>query len=249
MKKMIKHFGLLLTLCLLTSTSKAKEILMAFSLDIPPYIFQEYDKGIEIDMINAALAVRGHVIKPVYFPLGRIPLAFRNETVDAVMGDMGVDLSLYGGFYADPAIIYQNVFITLHKNNMTIREPKDLDGLRVVSFQESEKRYPKWMKKVKDEKRLYGVSNQMSQVRLLLLERYDVVLSDKYIFKYFLKELQDKSKQPDVLLDEHNFLDLNTDNYRPIFRDEKIRDDFNFGLEQIKKTGQYQKIYSFYLNN
>jgi polar amino acid transport system substrate-binding protein len=247
MRITIKHSVLLFTLCLFVSASKAKEVVMAFSLDIPPYIFQKYDNGIEIDMINAALAVRGHVVKPVYFPLGRLPFAFRSETVDAVTGDIGVDLTPFGGFYADPAIIYQNVFITLRKNNKTIKEPKDLDGLKVVSFQGAEKRYPQWMQKVKDEKRLYGISNQMTQVKLLLLGRYDVVLSDKYIFKYFLKELQDKSKQPEVLLDVHNFLDLNTDNFRPIFRDEKIRDDFNFGLSQIKQTGQYQKIYDFYL--
>tara|TARA_R110001583_G_scaffold67490_8_gene192955 strand:- start:3033 stop:3779 length:747 start_codon:yes stop_codon:yes gene_type:complete len=247
MKKSSKHYSFLLVLSLFTTLSKASEVIMAFSLDIPPYIFQKYDKGIEIDMINAALAVKGHVLKPVYFPLGRIPLAFSNKTVDAAMGDMGVDLSPYGGFYAEPAIIYENIFITLQKNNITIKEPKDLDNLTLVGFQGAEKRYPKWLEKMKDEKRFYGISSQITQVKLLLLGRYDVVLSDRHIFNYFFKKEASQNTVQPILLDEHTFSGANLNDYRPVFRDKTIRDDFNFGLSQIKKTGQYQKIYDFYL--
>ncbi len=84
---------------------------MAFGQEIPPYIFQKHNKGIEIDIISAALAYKGHTLKPMYFPLGRVPIAFKSKIVDAAMGDMGIDLNTHGGFYADPAIIYHNVFL------------------------------------------------------------------------------------------------------------------------------------------
>jgi polar amino acid transport system substrate-binding protein len=35
--------------------------------------------------------------------------------------------------------------------------------------------------------------------------------------------------------------------YRPVFHDKKVRDDFNLGLAHIRATGAYQAIYDKYL--
>ena len=220
---------------------------MAFSQEIPPYIFEKQDKGIEIDIISAALAYKGHTLKPAYYPLGRIPIAFRNNLVDAAMGDMGVDLKLSGGFYANPAVIYDNVFITLKKRNISIKTPRDLDSLHVVSFQGAEKRYPNWLKKVEDEHRFFGISDQLAQVKLLHLGRFDVVLSDRYIFNYFVKKMSLISELELKEVDEHNFTTANPEDYRPVFREQKIRDDFNVGLMKLKESGELQKIYDKYI--
>ncbi|MFT5759901.1 MAG: polar amino acid transport system substrate-binding protein [Alteromonadaceae bacterium] len=230
------------------STAYADSVLMAFSHNIPPYIFEKKDKGIEIDIIAAALAYKGHSLKPRYFPLSRIPLAFKGKWVDAAMGDMGVDLIPHGGFYANPTIIYENVFITLKNQNIVIGKPEDLDSLTIVSFQGAEKRYKSWLEKANNEKRFYGTSNQYSQVKLLYFKRYDVVLSDRYIFKYFLKQLQLTDDAFKLSVDEHKFITANPLDYRPIFRDKKVRDDFNEGLQAIKKSGEFKKIYDKYMN-
>lgn len=232
---------------MLTSFTNAKEVYMAFSQEIPPYIFQKLNKGIQIDVISAALAHKGHTLKPLYFPLGRVPIAFKGELVDAVMGDMGVDLKSSGGFYADPAVIYNNVFYTLKSKNLSINKPSDLDELRVVSFQGAENWYPKWLNKVQDEKRLYGISDQLTQVKLLHYERYDVVLSDRYIFKYFVKEMMLMSGLEIHEVDEHKFAEMDPEHFRPVFRDKEIRDDFNLGLAKIKENGQFQSIYDKYI--
>lgn len=225
----------------------AKEVLMAFSQEIPPYIFEKHDKGIEIDIISAALAYKGHTLKPLYFPLGRIPISFRHNVVDAAMGDMGVDLKLYGGYYANPAVIYDNVFITLKSRNISIKTPKDLDSLQVVSFQGAEKRYPYWLKKVAEEGRFFGISDQLSQVKLLHLGRYDVVLSDHYIFKYFVEQMKLMNIQKVYDVDVHKFTTAIPENYRPVFRDKEVRDDFNLGLKKLKESGEFQKIYNNYI--
>jgi len=240
---------LLLFMLLSPAICSAKEVVMAFSQDIPPYIFQKDNNGIEIDIITAALAQKGHTLKPLYFPLGRVPKAFKNKLVNAAMGDMGVDLSSHHAFYAEPAVIYSNVFITLSKRNISIKTPADLDGLTVVAFQGAEKRYPKWLTKVKQENRYFSVNNQLTQVKLLNLDRFDVVLSDKYIFKYFVRQLNLVSDLHNIHFDEHIFSKSNPLDYRPVFRSEKIRDDFNQGLRKIKETGQFQRIYDFYLAN
>ena len=245
---MVIKYNVILLSIFLSCFANADEILMAFSKEIPPYIFEKQNKGIEIDIISSALAYSGHTLKPIYFPLGRIPYAFTNKLVDAAMGDMGVDLESQGGFYANPAVIYDNVFITLKNKKILIETPNDLDLLKVVSFQGAEKRYPKWLKKVKEENRFYGVSDQLTQVKLLNFGRYDVVLSDRYIFNYFAKQLQSNNVLEIKDVVEHKVITEKKEDYRPVFRNKKIRDDFNTGLQKLKESGEFQKIYDNYIN-
>ncbi|TWX56352.1 ABC transporter substrate-binding protein [Colwellia hornerae] len=221
---------------------------MAFSKEIPPYIFEHNNSGIEIDIITAALAHKGHTLKPVYFPLGRIPYAFSNKLVDAVMGDIGVNLKSQGGFYAKAAVIYDNVFITLKSSAISLKKPTDFDLLSVVSFQGAEKRYPKWLKKVKEQDRFYGVSDQLTQVKLLYFGRYDVVLSDRYIFRFFAKKLKLMHGLDVQEVVEHKLTIDKPMDYRPVFRDKNIRDDFNFGLNKVKESGEFERIYSKYIS-
>ncbi|MGB2740739.1 MAG: ABC transporter substrate-binding protein [Cognaticolwellia sp.] len=248
MKRISLKYCVLFISAMLSFLTEAKDVVMAFSQEIPPYIFQQQNNGIEIDIISAALAHKGHTLKPLYFPLGRIPIAFSHHLVDAAMGDMGVDLKLHGGFYAEPAVIYDNIFITLKSRNISIKVPSDLDLLSIVSFQGAEKRYPKWLKKVDEEKRFYGVSDQLTQVKLLRFGRYDVVLSDRYIFRYFAKQVPILKVLEQDEFEEHNFnLMINPKNYQPIFRDKQVRNDFNQGLKVLKESGEFQKIYDAYM--
>lgn len=229
------------------SKASSQEIVMAFSQEIPPYIIEATNSGIEIDIISAALAYKGHTLIPLYFPLGRVPIAFSNKLVDAAMGDMGTHLK--DGFYANPAIIYDNIFITLKSRNITINKPSDLDSLHVASFQGADKRYPNWLKKVVIENRFFGVSDQLKQVKLLQFGRSDVVLSDRYIFKYFVNKIELNSDLDISDVDEHNFITVDPMDYRPVFRDKKVRDDFNLGLKYLKESGEFQKIYDQYLES
>jgi polar amino acid transport system substrate-binding protein len=108
---LVLNYAAFMVCILLPCFIKAEEVLMAFSKEIPPYIFERNNNGIEIDIISAALAYKGHSLKPQYFSLGRVPYAFTNKLVDAAMGDMGIDLKSKGGFYANPAVIYDNVLL------------------------------------------------------------------------------------------------------------------------------------------
>lgn len=60
-------------------------------------------------MTGEALAYRGHRLVPRYFPLARVPLAFRQGEVQAAMTDLGQDLSPQGAHYGEPAVLYRNV--------------------------------------------------------------------------------------------------------------------------------------------
>ncbi len=90
-------------------------------------------------------------------------------------------------------------------------------------------------------------SNQELQVQTLYRGRYDVVLSDRNIFRYFMLKRKADSGEALKEIDIHEFMQVNPSDYRPIFRSPKIRDDFNIGLMILKQSGRFQDIYDKYL--
>lgn len=222
---------------------------MAFGEKIPPFCFPESNSGIEVDIMREALAFRGHVLRPFYYSFARIPVAFKAGYVAAAMTDLGEDMTAFGAFYGDPAVFYDNVFVSLKERNLLIRTPQDLRGLTVVAFPGAAKRYPEWLSAVKKEGHYFEQNNQELQVLTLNAGRYDIVLSDRNIFNYFSSMLvlhKDFHPKPVV---KQSFVKFNALHYRPVFRDENIRDDFNAGLRHLKETGRFDAIYRSYLGN
>jgi polar amino acid transport system substrate-binding protein len=243
----VKPFVPFIMLLVACSRAEADEVTMAFGDSLPPYILAESNSGIEIDVVSAALAYRKHVLVPRYLPMARITAAFRDRQVDAVMMDVGEDLSKYG-HYAEPPVLYDNVFITLKQRGIRIRKPSDLDKLTVMSFVGAAARYPEWLGRGTKGGLHKERNNQAVQPVLLNLGRYDVVLSDRNIYKYY--ELMERRRnaafhaQP---VEEHAFTVENPRHYRPVFRDPAIQRDFDEGLKYLKKSGRYQAIFDRYL--
>lgn len=225
----------------------AANVTMAFGEKIPPFCFPETNSGIELEVVGLALAYKGHVLIPKYFPFARVPLAFIDGEVNAAMTDLGMDLSKKGGYYGEPAVFYDNVFITLKEKKIIIKKPEDLKGHTVISFPGAIKRYPKWLEQVKKDGNYTEVNNQELQVLTLNKGHYDIVLSDKNIFKYFAIKIKRETGVPIKEVEEHSFVEFNPNDYRPVFRDKGIRDDFNAGLKHIKGNGRYLAIYDKYL--
>lgn len=230
-----------------SASSMAATITMAFGEKIPPFCFPESDSGIELEVIGEALAFRGHTLEPRYFPLARVPLAFRRGEVDAAMTDLGQDLSEAGAHYGNPAVIYHNVFVSLKSRHLDIKKPEDIKGLSIVAFQGAAQRYPEWLAESQKDGLYFEQNNQELQVLGLNKGRYDLVLSDRSIYRYFELLLERTSLFKAKSVDMHQFTEEDPQNYRPVFRDPQIRDDFNAGLEQLKASGRYQAIYDHYL--
>lgn len=225
------------------------EVSMAFGEQIPPFCFPETDSGIELDVLREALAFRGHTLKPKYYPFVRVPMAFKSGSVDAAMTDLGEDMEKAGAFYGDPAVFYDNVFVTLTARHLSIKTPADLHGLTVIAFAGALKRYPEWLEPVKKEGRYFEQNNQSLQVMTVNAGHYDVALSDKNIYKYFTLLLKGSKNFPAKPVTLHHFVKLNPMDYRPVFRDQGVRDDFNAGLKQLKSSGRFNAIYKKYLGD
>jgi len=227
----------------------ADEIVMAFGERIPPFCFPETNSGIELEIIGAALAYKGHVLKPSYFPFARIPIAFRAHAVAAAMTDLGEDMDKLGAHYGSPAVFYDNVFISLKERHLGISKPEDLRNLTVISFAGAARRYPEWLAQAQKEGRYFEQNDQALQVLTLDKGRYDLVLSDRNIYRYFSLQLAKEKGIHLKPVEEHSFVKLNPQDYRPVFWDARIRDDFNAGLKHIKETGQFDAIYRKYLGD
>jgi polar amino acid transport system substrate-binding protein len=228
---------------------QAANISMAFGEKIPPFCFPETDTGIELDVMREALAFRGHVLVPRYFSFARIPVAFKARDVDAAMTDLGEDMTAWGALYGDPAVYYDNMFFTLSERKLVIRKPEDLQGLSVLSFPGGAKRYPLWLDSVKRAGRYYEQNDQALQVLTLDRGRYDIILSDRNIFRYFTTVLKLNNSFRPKAVTAHGFVKLDPMDYRPVFWDKKVRDDFNAGLKNLKDTGRFEAIYQKYLSD
>lgn len=240
---------LLGALCAWNLAAGADTVTMAFGEKIPPFCFPETDSGIEVEILREALAFRGHTMKPHYYPFARIPVAFKAGDVDAAMTDLGEDMEKWGAFYGDPAVFYDNVFISLKERHLVIKTPDDLQGLTVISFAGAAKRYPEWLDAVKKAGHYFEQNDQALQVLTLDRGRYDIVLSDRNIFRYFTQQLKlNKSFHPKPVV-EQGFVKFNPMDYRAIFRDKKIRDDYNAGLKNLKDSGRFNAIYQKYLGD
>jgi polar amino acid transport system substrate-binding protein len=243
---MIFRFLALLAIAL---PAGAATVRMAFGDNLPPYILVSSSSGIEVDIVREALAYRGHVLQPVFMPMGRIPVTFTVGKADAIMMDVGQDMQAAGGQYGDPPVVYDNALFTLASRGLAIRQPADLRTLWVMSFVGAARRYPDWLGPLQRTRYYVEHNNQSVQPLLLALGRYDVVVCDRTIFTYFSRQ-QEKSdpkfRMPAVA--EHPLPAADARAYRPVFRSAKVRDDFNAGLAFLHKSGRYDAIYKRYLD-
>ncbi len=240
---------LLLLLLSIAVPAGAATVRMAFGDNLPPYILVASSSGIEVDIVKEALAYRGHVLQPLFMPMGRIPVVFLSGKADAIMMDVGQDMRAAGGSYAEAPVVYDNVMYTLARRRLSLKKPADLHKLWIMSFIGAATRYPEWLGKLEHTKFYVERNNQSVQPQLLALGRYDMVVSDRTIFSYYskLQERRDPGfHMPPV--DAHLLPAPNARDYRPVFRDARLRDDFNAGLAWLRKSGRYGAIYQMYLD-
>ena len=223
--------------------SEAKEINLAVGFSVAPYIIQESDSGIELDIIREALAYKGHSMKATYLPFIEIDRAMIDNNADAIATveeKIGID-----GHFSDHVITYTNYAISLASKGLSINSITDLADKSVTSFQLSTKYLgSEFAEMAKSNPRFREKEEHTLRIKLLFDGRIEVVIIDDNIFKYYSKEVADKT-DISQLVTMHDVFPKNK--YKVIFKDAAIRDDFNEGLKHLRESGQYQKVFDKYL--
>ncbi len=237
----MKNLFLFTVICLST-TIHAKEVKLGVGLSLPPYIIENQNSGMEYEIVDKALEVKGHKFVPVYLPFARVPVALESgQTEGALTINEGTGIKVC---YSEPHIVYQNFAISLKKNNFAISNISDLAKHSITAFQNA-KIYlgDDFAKMSQTNKNYVEDAQQIAQNKKLYMGRVDVVVGDKNIFNYYNQELKDVDTKQEVVF--HEIFPKTP--YKVGFKDEKICKDFNEGLKAIKENGTYDAIVKKYV--
>ena len=229
--------------CLLAATAaRADTVTVAVGLALPPYVLADNDRGAELDVVREALAVKGHELKPVYVPFREVVPMVVGGKVDASM-TLNEDSGAASLFYSDVHMIYQNVAVGLSEREITVESIADLGRYWVLGFQDAAKYLGDEFAHMSENNPRYGeTSRQKSQVSMLFKERVDLVVSDKNIFNWYRRQQERVNVKRPVT----QFALFPPTYYKVAFNHENLRDDFNAGLAELKKTGRYDQILEYY---
>lgn len=225
-------------------STQAENITMGFGESLYPYAIKEENKGMELDVIRAALAYKNHTLTPIFSPLHSLSTLFDKQRVDAINVTLKADLKRPHFYAKQPSIFYQDIMVTLETSGLKINTPNDLKGLRVFAFHSAHLYHPKWLAPLKEDPKYRESSLQSSQVSLLHLQRVDVIVADENIIQYYTDKIRKEGKVKLLPVTTHSF--AKPIPIKAIFAQQHIRDDFNEGLAHLKETGEYQKIIDGY---
>lgn len=238
--------GKFLVFCITVFAATAalgKELTLYTSNSIPPYVIENEDRGLAVDIVRRALSLKGYTVKFVVAPNKRVEQALRDRLCDGAYNLPRLDFPQV--FYSEPVLIYQDVVVTLAKNHFKIQQVSDLQGRTVVAYQNAAKFLgTDFGALAVNNPRYSEVANQRSQIDMLYVEnRADAIILERNIFSYYLTR-SDVAKMSKAEYALHTIFAP-----YPIyagFTSEKVRDDFSAGLKLIQGTGEYDTILQSY---
>jgi polar amino acid transport system substrate-binding protein len=253
--KSIGSFAFSLAIIVLTAAfhsppafAEAKTLTLAIGLTLPPYNIPEIKSGMELDIVKEALRLKGYKAIPRYVPLGQRMQELLNQTVDGVLTvtpDSGID-----AYYSAVHIVYQNVAVSLQKNHFTILTVEDLKDKSIAAFQEATVYLGKdYAAMAKTNDRYQEVGNQEAQVSLLYSGGADVIVMDKNIFSFFRHHYDYKNRDKNIDASQQVVIHriFPPSPFSVVFTDKQVRDDFDNGLAELRKSGRYDRIIEKYV--
>ncbi|NWF67238.1 MAG: transporter substrate-binding domain-containing protein, partial [Campylobacterales bacterium] len=239
-----------LLILLFTNSIFAKELTVAFGINKPPYMIDEISGiGLESEIVKEALKeYKINILQMNYKRLNEVLKSV--DDIDAVAGATINDF--YPFFKSNKYIEFQNFAITHKEANLTIDSFEDLKAKRVAAWQNAHKvlgdEFYKLFNPQSAKEHSPNYKEMLIQsewLKLFFDKELDVVLSDKNIFhwykNYFLQNTD---------IDKFVFHDLlhKATPYYVMFRDEKLKDEFNKNLQQMIIDGRYECIKNKYLS-
>jgi polar amino acid transport system substrate-binding protein len=222
----------------------AKEYKMVFSESTPPYVFKD-GSGIVLAIVKESLAHKGHTVSPIFVSIGRGFELFKHGYADGstiIQKSSGLE-----AFYSVDFMQYHNAVFALNKNHYGIKKMEDIKDYHSIAFQNAHKYLGEAFGQVsaKAGKKYSETADQKQQVYMLFKGRADIVIMDRHIFRFYRNQLIAENKiEANVGFDMFEL--FVPTKYQCAFKEKKARDDFNEGVEYLKKSGRYKKIYDEY---
>lgn len=216
---------------------------------MPPWVIQDNNEGITLDIIRKAFELSGIKVEPMYYPFARRLIAYSEGETDAV-SDINAGLlesqkNLKGNL-SSIAYTLENIGVSLKKNNFNFAKISDLAGHSIVAWQGASSVIGgEYAEMAKNNTSYKETVDQKVQINLLYAGRADMIQLDRQIFKYFKKKASEESK-----LDTSQPVDIfplfGKVDYGFLFRDKKNQEIFDKNLIKLKESGEYDKIFKKY---
>ncbi|WP_250656252.1 transporter substrate-binding domain-containing protein [Alkalimarinus coralli] len=238
---------LLTVFCLLglfAPSLNATEVSIAFSPHKPPYVIEDEGRGLEVDIVREALAVKGYTLKVDFFERAFLRNAIAYGRTDGAAGLVGADDGLY---YSEPYIGFQNSIISRAEDKIKLSSLSDLRGRRFSAWKGAHKVLGEEYNLATED----GASpsylefdNQLIQNKMFWSHRIDLLVIDHFVFNWYRRALSEDFITTGEIAN-HPLLPEKT-YYRIAFKDESIKEAFNHGLARLKRTGRYSELESHY---
>lgn len=238
-----------------TSSSANNRDLIMFSSDAPPHMIAATKGGIDIDIVKTILREMGHKVTVEFSPLKRAMEQVKKKEADVFLPTFLQD-DENNIFISDAFIQYRPMIFSLKKSALVIDNFADLKDLSIISFQGATGYFGEEFKRVTEQTSYTELHNMSKLPELLLMERFDIVVLDYYIFYYFLKMYQEQSslagKELFPLIDNYSSLIQRHDIIPQVnayvgFNDEQLRNQFNLQLEKFIADNRHNKIIEKYI--
>lgn len=247
-KRLVKSSLAMSFLLLANAVNSGEKITIAFGEVLAPWVLVDANQGIIVDLFAAAMTPLGYEVEPLYVPYARRTKAYQIGNID-VVSDMNLNtIKQYDlqGFFSDIAYSYENFAFSLHKNHYQFTQLSDLKNHSLLSWQDAAVHLGKEYAQMVSNHPRYGETfDQAIQVKMLFLERYEVIQMDAHIFAYYRSKLV-ASEEIDFSQKVDRFALFGDSPNGFLFKSEKLRDEFNRQLGWLKSTGEYQKIFARY---
>lgn len=226
-----------------------QRVRIALGDSLPPWVIQETNNGIIIDILRAALEPEDYVLEPVYVPYARRLISYEQKDVDIVcdinpniINEYELEGSLSRIVYA-----YENVAVSLKERALDISSIRDLFNLSVLGWQGSAEILGEEYARMARQNPDYNeIARQKTQVKMLLWGRVDVIQMDRLIFEYYRNEIAlEEGSQILRPVEIVPLFGLNRCGF--LFRDEAIRKIFDENWKSLVENGQVDEIYRRYL--
>lgn len=221
---------------------------MLAGLSKPPFIIACEDKGMQLDIIEAALAKSDKTVRFTYLPLSRHLDVFHSREFDGIT-TLGENEKEWGLCLSKPYIIYQNVVVTLTNSAFEINQFSDLSKLKVAAFQNATRFLSEKFKVTFEHSANYiEVADQSSQVELLFAGKVDALVMDVNIFKFILANKRNENSSNEMYKKEfETYFFFEPKAYKAGFKSKQLCQQFDQGINAIIADGSYQKIIDSYL--
>ena len=211
---------------------------MGVRFAIPPWVITDNDSGIELDILKQALEPAGYKVIPNYLSSTLAYSLFETGKLDGIIN--AKESAIKTGFFSVPVVTFQNVAISLKERGY----PKDITASflvdkSVIAFQKASILLGDEFEKMTKQNSLYQeVAKQSLQINLLMISNMDFIIMDRSIFGYYWHEARSNPNllrakyKLDQAVEFHEMFTPN--NYSFVFKTNKMRNDFNTGLAQLR---------------